>query len=97
CPARAGAAVAGAPRRARANLESLGRAVDAGCDVVVPGPSCSRAIKQEYPLLVPGEATERVVRRVFDLAEYLMKLHAEGRLAADFGRGLGRVPAHRPA
>jgi glycerol-3-phosphate dehydrogenase subunit C len=95
-PALDGGDVVGATRRARVNLESLGRAVDAGCDVVVPGPSCSRAIKQEYPLLVPGEATARVVRRVYDLAEYLMKLHAEGRLAADFGRGLGRVAYHAP-
>ena len=47
--------VAGATRRARFNLEQLGRAVDEGRDVVVPGPTCSRMLKQEYPRLLPGE------------------------------------------
>src|SRR5947199_9398765 len=79
-PALDGGDIVGATRRARRNLESLGRAVAAGYDVVVPGPSCSRMLKQEYPGLVPGPATERVVARVHDLGQYLVKLHAEGRL-----------------
>jgi glycerol-3-phosphate dehydrogenase subunit C len=95
-PALDGGDVAGATRRARRNLASLGRAVDDGYDVVVPGPSCSRAIRQEYPLLVPGERTTRIVSRVFDLGEYLAKLHAAGGLDRDFRRGLGRVAYHAP-
>jgi Fe-S oxidoreductase len=95
-PALDGGDVAGATRRARRNLESLGRAVDAGYDVVVPGPTCSRALKQEYPLLVPGEETARIVAHVYDLGEYLMKLHAAGGLAREFRRGLGRVAYHAP-
>jgi glycerol-3-phosphate dehydrogenase subunit C len=95
-PALDGGDVRGATRRARRNVESLGRAVAAGYDVVVPGPSCSRVIKQEYGHLVPGETTARVARRVYDLGEYLMKLNAEGRLAREFRRGLGRVAYHAP-
>ena len=95
-PALDGGDVEGAVRRARQNLESLGRAVAAGYDVVVPGPTCSRALKQEYPRLVPGEETERVVRRVHDLGEYLMKLHGTGRLALEFRGGLGRVAYQAP-
>jgi glycerol-3-phosphate dehydrogenase subunit C len=95
-PALDGGDVAGATRRARQNLASLGRAVAEGYDVVVPGPSCSRAIKQEYPLLVPGEETTRVVSRVYDLGEYLMKLHTGGVLDRAFRRGLGRVAYHAP-
>jgi glycerol-3-phosphate dehydrogenase subunit C len=87
---------AGATRRARRNLASLGRAVDAGYEVVVPGPSCSRAIRQEYPRLVPGEETNRVVRHVHDLSEYLMARHAAGGLTRDFRTGLGRVAYHAP-
>jgi Fe-S oxidoreductase len=97
-PALDGGDVAGATRRARRNVASLGKAVDAGYDVVVPGPTCSRMLKQEYPRLVPGDATRRVVERVYDLGEYLMKLHGETRLARDFQRGLDlvayQVPCH---
>jgi Fe-S oxidoreductase len=88
--------VKGATRRAQRNVESLDAAIAAGCDVVVPGPSCSRAIKQEYPHLVPGEAARRVANRVYDLAEYLMKLDAEGRLQRDFRGPLGRIAYHAP-
>jgi Fe-S oxidoreductase len=88
--------VVGATRRARRNVESLAREVDAGRDVVVPGPTCSRMLKQEYPRLVPGAAAERVASRVFDLAEYLVRLDAGGRLNRDFRGGLGRVAYHAP-
>ncbi|HYR96119.1 MAG TPA: heterodisulfide reductase-related iron-sulfur binding cluster [Candidatus Binatus sp.] len=95
-PALDGGDVKGATRRARRNIESLGRAVDAGCDIVVPGPTCSRMLKQEYGRLVPGDATERVVSRVYDLAEYLMRLGAEGRLDRDFKASLGKVAYQVP-
>jgi len=88
--------VAGATRRARFNVEQLGRAVDEGRDIVVPGPTCSRMLKQEYPRLLPGPATERVAAHVFDLAEWLMRLHAEGKLDRAFRQGLGRVAYHAP-
>ena len=88
--------VAGATRRARRNLASLGRAVAAGYDLVVPGPSCSRALKQEYPRLVPGEESARVAARVYDLGEYLMKLDGRGALERTFRGGLGRVAYHAP-
>ena len=95
-PALDGGDVAGATRRARRNLESLGRAVDAGCDIVVPGPTCSRMLKQDYPRLLPGAETERVVARVHDLGQYLVKLHVEGKLEQSFATSLGRVAYHAP-
>ena len=88
--------VPAAVRRARFNLEHLGRAIDAGCDVVVPGPTCSRMLKLEYPLLVPGVEAERVAERVFDLGEYLARLNTAGQLDRKFGKGLGRVAYHAP-
>lgn len=88
--------VEGAARRARFNLERLERAIDEGCDVVVPGPTCSRMLKQEYPRLVPGPRAERVASRVFDLGEYLMRLHGAGKLDRGFRSGLGRVAYHAP-
>ena len=88
--------VAGATRRARFNVAQLGRAVDEGRDIVVPGPTCSRMLKREYFRLVPGPETERVASHVFDLAEWLMRLHAGGKLDRDFRRGLGHVAYHAP-
>lgn len=85
-----------ARRRARFNVAQLAGAVADGRDVVVPGPTCSRMLKREYPRLVPGETTDRVVARVFDLGEYLMRLHAQGHLDLGFRRGLGRVAYHAP-
>ena len=77
-PALDGGDVAGATRRARLNIDSLDREVAAGCDIVVPGPTCSRMLKVEYPRLVPGTAAERVASHVVDLSEYLARLHATG-------------------
>jgi glycerol-3-phosphate dehydrogenase subunit C len=88
--------IAGATRRARFNVEQLGRMVDDGRDIVVPGPTCSRMLKQEYPRLVPGPATERVVGRVFDIAEWLVRLHGGGKLDRGFRSSLGRVGYHAP-
>ncbi len=88
--------VAAATVRARKNIASLARAVAAGYDVVVPGPTCSRMLKHEYPRLVPGPETERVVTRVFDLSEYLMRLKQEGKLSVEFRTDLGKVAYHAP-
>jgi glycerol-3-phosphate dehydrogenase subunit C len=88
--------VEGATRRARFNVEQLGRMVDEGRDIVVPGPTCSRMLKQEYPRLLPGPATDRVVGRVFDVAEWLVRLHGGGKLDRGFRAGLGRVGYHAP-
>ena len=95
-PALDGGDVAGAVRRARRNLAALGAAVEAGYDVVVPGASCSRMLKHEYPRLVPGPEAERVAARVFDLAEYLVRLDGEGKLDRRFARGLGHVVYQAP-
>ena len=95
-PALDGGDVAGATRRARLNIDSLDREVAAGCDIVVPGPTCSRMLKVEYPRLVPGTAAERVASHVVDLSEYLVRLHATGGLARDFRGRLGRVAYHAP-
>jgi hypothetical protein len=87
--------VAGATRRARFNLERLGRAVDQGRDVVVPGPTCSRMLKQEYPRLLPGERTAHVSAHVFDLGEYLMTARRR-QARPGFRGGLAPSPVMRP-
>jgi glycerol-3-phosphate dehydrogenase subunit C len=86
-----------ATENAKRNLESLLPLVKAGAEVVVPQPTCSYVIKQEYPHLVPGEAAETVAGKTRDLFEYLAGRHREGTLATDFaGPGPGKVAYQAP-
>lgn len=88
--------VAGARRKAEANVAALLRAVEREHDVVVLGPTCSYMIKKEYPWLLGTREAARVAARTYDIAEYLMKLHREGRLDTGFAAGPGTVVYHVP-
>jgi glycerol-3-phosphate dehydrogenase subunit C len=81
---------------ARSNVSALAARVRAGFDVVVPGPTCSYVLKQEYPALLRDDDSRMVAGRTFDLSEYLMGLHAEGRLNTEFSGGPPRVAYHLP-
>lgn len=95
-PALDGGDIEGARLRARENVARLAAVVRDGCDVVVPGPTCSFMLKKEYPLLVKTKEAEEIAGRTYDLCEYLMKLHKSGRLDTDFVGGAGRVAYHVP-
>ena len=81
-----------------ANVAALLPFVRAGYTVVVPGPTCSLTLKNEYPVLGPETEAQEVASRTLDLCEYLMRRHAAGRLATDFARSPGKivyqVPCH---
>lgn len=81
---------------ARANVDSLHTLVKQGYDVVVPGPTCSYMLKREYPMLLKGSSVQQVAARTFDICEYLMSLHSEGRLNTDFARPIGQVAYQIP-
>jgi Fe-S oxidoreductase len=81
---------------ARANIDSLYALVKEGYDVVVPGPTCSYMLKREYPTLVKDDAAQKVAARTFDICEYLMALHGEGKLDTRFVRPAGRVAYQIP-
>ncbi len=83
-------------KNAQANVASLHALVKEGHDIVVPGPTCSYMLKREYPALIKGEAVQEVAARTFDICEYLMALHAEGKLDTKFVRGVGRVGYQMP-
>jgi glycerol-3-phosphate dehydrogenase subunit C len=76
------------------NVAALLPFVRDGIPVVTPGPTCSLTIKKEYPLLGSDPESAEVAAGTLDLSEYLMKLHAAGRLSTDFRRGAGRVAYH---
>jgi Fe-S oxidoreductase len=82
---------------ARENVRALAPLVRAGHDVVIPGPTCSRMIKLEYPELVPGDDSAAVAARTFDACEYMIKLHTEGKLDTSFTSSIPqKVAYHAP-
>ena len=95
-PALDGGDLKAALEAARVNVRVLAERVASGFDVVVPGPTCSYVLKQEYPALLEDEASRSVSARTFDLSEYLMRLHGEGRLNTEFPLNPGRVAYHLP-
>ncbi|HEY3066091.1 MAG TPA: anaerobic glycerol-3-phosphate dehydrogenase subunit C [Methylomirabilota bacterium] len=78
------------------NVRALAAAVRDGCDVVVPGPTCSYMLKQEYPWLDGSDDARLVARHTRDLCEYLALLHADGALDTRFTRRMGAVTYHMP-
>ncbi len=80
----------------RDNVRTLAAAVRDGRDVVVPGPTCSYMLKQEYPWLDGSEDARLVASHTRDLFEYLAQLAAEGRLDTRFTRPVGPIAYHVP-
>ncbi len=86
-----------AVEKARFNVKMLKPYVDAGYDIVVPVPTCALQIKYEYPLLLPDDPDVKAVsEKVYDIHEYLWKLHEKGKLNKDFKVSLGNVAYHIP-
>lgn len=91
-----GGAVAEAQGLIRDNVRWLAQAVREGREVVVPGPTCSYMLKQEYPWLDPSEDARLVATHTRDLFEYLMRLYADGKLDTKFSARPGKVAYHLP-
>ena len=62
-------------RQAAKNVAVLADAVREGKDVVIPQPTCSYVLKQDYKDYVPGDDTDLVAANSYDSAEYLMRIH----------------------
>jgi Fe-S oxidoreductase len=78
------------------NSKSLAEAVRDGCEIVVPGPTCSYMLKQEYPWLDGSEDANLVAAHTRDLFEYLAGLHAEGQLDTRFPNPPGKIAYQLP-
>jgi glycerol-3-phosphate dehydrogenase subunit C len=91
-----GGAVDEAKALIRDNVKSLAAAVRDGCEIVVPGPTCSYMLKQESPWLDGSEDAKLVAENTRDLFEYLARLQAAGELDTNFTRPVGAVTYHVP-
>jgi Fe-S oxidoreductase len=91
-----GGAVDEAKALIRENVASLAAAVREGREIVVPGPTCSYMLKQEYPWLDGSADARLVAANTRDIFEYLAKLHAAGELDTNFTKPVGAVTYHVP-
>jgi Fe-S oxidoreductase len=91
-----GGAVDEARALIRDNVRTLAETVRDGGEIVVPGPTCSYMLKQEYPWLDGSADAKLVASRTRDLFEYLGGLQSRGELRTDFTRALGAVTYHIP-
>ena len=84
-------------RKSNANIDVLGAFIARGYDIVIPSPSCSLNIRQEYAHTGTNkERAKAIAAHSFAAAEYLMKLHAEGALKCDFTGDAGEITYHLP-
>ena len=81
---------------ARYNVGSLSEYAEQCYSIVVPGPTCSYTIKQEYHFLLDSDEARAVAANTFDTCEYLMKLHREDQLNTDFQSSPGKIAYHLP-
>jgi Fe-S oxidoreductase len=82
--------------KVRANLEALAPYVEQGYAIVIPSPSCSLMVREEFPQLVADPRSAALASRAHDLDEYLYRIAREGRLKRDFVRRFGSVRYHVP-
>jgi glycerol-3-phosphate dehydrogenase subunit C len=86
----------GAAALIRRNVAAFAPFVEQGYAVVVPSPSCSLMVREEFPQLVATAGAAQLAARTHDLDEYLYRIAREGRLKRDFRRRFGRVQYHVP-
>ncbi len=92
-----GGDIESARRDARKNVGSLKAAAARGEKILVPQPTCSYVLMNEYPLLVPGDDAKGVAAVTMDIFEYLASRNAEGTLNTEFpGKAPGRVSYQMP-
>ncbi|MBX3025730.1 hypothetical protein KF840_12555 [bacterium] len=91
-----GGDVDAAGTKIRANLDVLAAYAEQGYAIVIPSPSCSLMVREEFPQLVADPRSALIAGRAHDLDEYLYRIAREGRLKRDFVRRFGSVRYHVP-
>ncbi|MFZ5816573.1 MAG: anaerobic glycerol-3-phosphate dehydrogenase subunit C [Bacillota bacterium] len=85
-----------AGRWARYNLEHLLPHARSGVPVLFTSTSCSLTMKEDYPHLLGSEEARSLASGCWDIAEFLLALHQEGRLRLDFREVRLDLPYHQP-
>ncbi len=84
--------------RARRNVATLAAFARAGYAIVGTSTSCTHTLKAEYRemLDVDDDDARAVAEATWDINEFLLHLHDEGRLDTGFGALTGTLPYHAP-
>jgi Fe-S oxidoreductase len=85
-----------ARRNAEKVVTHLAPRVREGLTVVVPGPTCSLQLKQEYPELLGSDDALLVAENTMDLGEYVFGVAAAKKLDREFPSRIGKVAYHLP-
>jgi glycerol-3-phosphate dehydrogenase subunit C len=80
--------------KARANVASLLREVEAGRKLVCLQPTCGYMARKEWPELLGTDDARAVAAAMLDVMELLDQQRRDKTLSRDFVRGLGRVAYH---
>lgn len=73
-----------ARRQAAKLVNQLFTLAEQGYDIVTACPSCSLAIKEDYPFLLNSEKAKLVSDKTYFLSRYLNELHKQDELNTDF-------------
>lgn len=86
----------GFEKQAAPNVDELHQWVKKGYKIVVTGPpTCSLTLKKEYSdYLGLNEKIKGISESTFDISEYLVYLHKQGKLKTDFKNEVGTVNYH---
>ncbi len=95
-PALDGGDVPRATEWARHNVSVLLPFVQAGCEIVCPGPTCSYMLKHEWKEYLGTPESEQIAAASFDLMEYLFNLRKAGELKEDYVNEVGEIGYHVP-
>ena len=85
-----------ARRNAEKVVGHLAPRVREGLKIVVPGPTCSLQLKQEYPELLGSDDARLVAESTMDLGEYVFGVAAAKKLDREFSNPIGKVAYHLP-
>jgi glycerol-3-phosphate dehydrogenase subunit C len=84
----------GAIKKMDFNLARLSKLVDDGYDIVVPAPTCTLVLREEYPTRAESEAAKKVSEHTFEFGHYLTNMAREKVLLRDFTHSLGKIGFH---
>lgn len=88
--------LASAEKNIRRNVEAFAEVVRQGYAIVIPSPSCSLMVREDFAQIVATDGAKLVAQQSYDLNDYLYRIAREGRLKRDFKRRFGNVRYHVP-
>jgi len=68
------------------NLKSLGKSAEEGIEIVFSSPSCGMTLRQEYGTLLHLPGVTALAEHLYDISQFLLQLHGEGKLNTEFTR-----------